>query len=75
MNAFRIWLIQRYPLIATASTCKKMSYGDLVHFKDKYREVPFLSVMTVVWYERDYLELSYIAIDLYAIVILKEEQL
>ena len=28
-----------------------------------------------VWHEWDYLELSYIAIDLYAIVILKEEQL
>ena len=55
-----------------------MSEADLDHFNDKYREMPFLSVMTVVgrgWHERDYLELSYIAIDLYAIVTLKEEQL
>ena len=48
MNAFRIRLIQRYQLIAPASTCYNMSEADLVHFNDKYREVPFLSVMTVV---------------------------
>ena len=47
MNAFRIWLIQRYPLIVPASTGNNMSEADQDHFNDKYREVPFLSVMTV----------------------------
>ncbi len=48
MNAFRIWLIQRYQLIAPPSTCSKMSEADLDHFNDNYAKVPFLSVMTVV---------------------------